>query len=121
MMKKVTSRKAGLKVSSKFKVLNDMVAIKEQPVDFEVDKPSGLTQDVVNMVRQGKLIIPDIAEFYAKKYPCTGHILALGAKCKNELKVGMRVLFARHGGLREKVDGNDYIFLREIDVHAILD
>lgn len=97
-----------------------MVVIEEEPVDFEVDKPSGLTKDVVEMVKSGGLVLPEVAEFYAKKYPCIGKVIALGDKIKY-LNVGNRVLFARHGGLREQVDGKDYVFIREPDVHAILD
>lgn len=102
------------------RALNNMVVIEEEPVDFEVDKPSGLTKDVVEMVKSGGLVLPEVAEFYAKKYPCIGKVIALGDKIKY-LNVGNRVLFARHGGLREQVDGKDYVFIREPDVHAILD
>lgn len=103
------------------KVLNDMVAIEEEPVDFEVDKPSGLTSDVVSMVKSGGLVLPEVAEFYAKKYPCIGKVVERGPKASHEIKIGNRVLFARHGGLREQVDGKDYVFIRSCDVHAILD
>lgn len=111
---KVKLRNHGLKV------LNDMYVIEEEPVDFEVDKPSGLTSEVVNMVKSGGLILPETAEFYAKKYPCIGKVIAHGDGTKYNLELGSRVLFARHGGLREQVDGHDYVFIRESDIHCVL-
>lgn len=114
MTKRVTSRRVGLKA------LNDIVIIEEDDIEYQVDNRSGLTTEVVQMVKDGKLVIPDIAEFYAKKYPCTGTVKAAGSKCKN-VAVGNKVLFARQGGLRETVDNTPLIFIREIDVHAILD
>lgn len=121
MTKKATSRSRGLMDSSKLKVLNDIVIVREDPIKNEIDNPSGLTADVVKMIDQGKLVIPDISEFALKKYPCTGEVINVGPKCKNGLKVGNRVLFARQGCLREKIDGKDYVIMREADIHAILD
>lgn len=114
MTKKATSRKVGLKV------LNDMVLIEEDKPQIEADKPSGLTKDVVSMINSGKLVIPDIAEFYVKKYPCTGIVRKVGPKVST-IKVDDKVLFARQGGLREKIDNKDYIFIRICDIHAVLD
>ena len=121
MTKKVTSQKVGLKASSNLKVLNDICLIEEDPIDYEVDKPSGLSKEVVDMIRQGILFIPQVAEFYAKKYPCTGKLIASGPKCKNAIPLGSRVLFARQGGVRDKINGKDYVIIRECDIHAILD
>ena len=115
MTKKAISPKAGLKV------LNDICIVEEDPIDYEVDKPSGLSQEVVNMVKSGKLVIPETAEFYAKKYPCTGKLLYQGPKCKNGIPIGSRVLFARDGAIRDKINGKDYAIMREIDIHAIID
>src|SRR3990167_2752077 len=91
------------------RALNDMVIIEEEPVDFEVDKPSGLTKDVVEAIKSSLLHIPETAEFYAKKYPCVGKILTIGDKTWYKLEVGTRVVFARQGGLREQIDGKDYV------------
>ena len=114
MTKKVISRKVGLKA------LNDIVIIVEDAIDYEVDKPSGLTSDVVKMIREGKLAIPETSEFYAKKYPCTGKVISVGSKCIG-VEVGNKVVFARQGGLREKIDGRDIVFIRQQDIHAIVD
>ena len=115
MTRKVTSRKVGLKV------LNDICIVEEDPIDYEVDKPSGLSKDVVDSIKSGKLFIPETAEFYAKKYPCTGKLLYQGPKCKNGIPIGSRVLFARGGAIRDKINGKEYAIMRECDIHAILD
>lgn len=103
------------------KALNDILILEEEPVDFEVDNPSGLTSDVVSAVKSGLIALPEQAEFYAKKYPCIGKVIASGSKCKYGISTGARVLFARLGVMREQVNGKNYVFVRESDIHAILD
>ena len=102
------------------RALNDIVIIKEESIDFEVDTPSGLSKEVVASVRSGKLVIPESAEYYAKKYPCVGEVIAVGEKVKISISIGDRVLFERHGGVREQVDGRDYVFIRGAGIHCVL-
>lgn len=102
------------------KALNDIYIIEEDPIDYERDKASGLTGEVVDSIKQGTLVIPETAEFYAKKYPCTGKVLAHGDKCKYNVEPGTRITFGRGGILREQIDGKDYVFMREADILAIL-
>ncbi len=113
--------KPGLKALSKPRAINDMYVLEEEPVDYEVDKPSGLTSEVVDSIKSGKLIIPEIAEFYVKKYPCIGKVISFGDKSRYKIPVGSRVLFARMGGMREQVDSNNYVFIRECDIHAVIE
>ena len=103
------------------RALNDIYILQEEPVDFEVDKASGLTKTVVDSIKSGLIVIPEVAEFYAKKYPCVGKVITHGDKTRYNIEPGTRVLFARLGGLREQIDGKDYVFIREIDLHAVLD
>ncbi len=103
------------------KALNDILVLEEEPVDFEVDNPSGLSKAVVEALKSSKLVIPEEAEFYAKKYPCIGKVLFSGSKCKYGIAIGARVLFARFGVMREQVDGKNLVFVREQDIHAVLD
>lgn len=103
------------------KALNDILILEEEPVDFEVDNPSGLTKEVVKAIKGSKLVLPEQAEFYAKKYPCIGKVVASGSKCKYGIAIGARVLFARMGVMREQVNGKNYVFVRECDIHAVLD
>ncbi len=97
-----------------------MYILEEDAVDFEVDRPSGLTTDVIDMVKSGKLVLPEQAEFYAKKYPCIGKVLAFGDKARYKIPVGSKVLFARHGVQRDQVDKKNYVFVRECDIHCVL-
>ena len=115
MIKKETSRKVGLWA------LNDMYVLEEEQPRPEVDKPSGFSKEVVDMIDRGTLVIPDTAEYYLNKYPCIGTVLAHGDKARYKIEVGTKVLFARYGILREQVNGKNYVFVRECDLHAILD
>ena len=117
-MKKASLKKPG---STALKALNDIYILEEEPLDYEVDTPSGLSKDVVDMVRKGLLAIPESAEFYAKKYPCIGKVISHGDGVRYAVEPGTRVLFARHGVQRDQIGGKDYVFVRECDIHAVLD
>ena len=102
-----------------FKAINDLVIVEEDPMEPEVDKASGLTNDVVESIKSGKLHIPDIAQYALEKFPCKGKIISAGSLCK-WVKVGQRVLFARLGGQRLLENDKSYVSIRESDIHAIL-
>lgn len=109
------------KLRSSLKAINDMYVLVEEAIDWEVDKASGVTKEVAQSLIEGKLVIPEMAEFYAKKYPCVGKVVAHGDRVKYIIPIGTRVVFARLGVQRDQIDGKDYVFVRECDLHAILD
>ncbi len=71
------------------------------------------------------IIIPDSA----KEKPQEGEVLAVGRGKRLEsgelaaldVKVGDRILFGKYSGSETKLDGVDYIIMREDDVLGILD
>ena len=73
---------------------------------------------------QGGLYIPDSA----KEKPQEGEVIAVGSgklldngdRVPMEIKVGDRVLYAKYGGTEFKLDGEDYLVMRESDVLAVL-
>ncbi len=73
----------------------------------------------------GGIIIPDTA----KEKPKEGKILAVGRgkisrdgkRIPMELKVGDRVLFERYAGTEIKIDGKEYLMMREDDVVCVLE
>ncbi|HPC02903.1 MAG TPA: co-chaperone GroES [Syntrophales bacterium] len=73
----------------------------------------------------GGIIIPDTA----KEKPKEGKILAVGKGKINrdgkripmELKTGDRVLFERYAGTEIKIDGKEYLMMREDDVVCVLE
>lgn len=74
-------------------------------------------------VTKGGIVLPDTA----KEKPQKGEVIAVGPGkvldngkvVPMEVKVGDKVLFARYGGTEVKVDGEEYIILRQDDVLAI--
>lgn len=72
---------------------------------------------------KGGIIIPDTA----KEKPSKGKVVAVGAGALNNegkvipmnLKVGDIVLFAKWGGTEVKIEGKDYIIMKESDVLAV--
>lgn len=73
----------------------------------------------------GGLIIPDSAQ----EKPQQGKVLAVGKGKKTEdgkvipldVKVGDRVLFGKYAGNEIKVDGKEYMMMREDDVMGIVE
>jgi len=72
----------------------------------------------------GGIIIPDSA----KEKPAEGEIMAVGNGKLNEkgervaleVKVGDRVLFSKYGGTDVKLDGEEYLIMREDDVLGVV-
>ena len=106
---------------STLRAINDFYIIEEDPIELTVDKSSGLNKDVVEALRSKKLVLPEIAEHYADKYPFTGRVVSKGDQTKYaEIKVGTHVMFARLGGMRWEENGKQMMNLREKDIHAII-
>ena len=71
------------------------------------------------------IVIPDSAQ----EKPQEGEVLAVGRGKRLEngtlvpldVKVGDRVLFGKYSGSENKLDGTEYIIMREDDVLGILD
>lgn len=101
------------------KPLGDVVLVQEDPIGIEQDKGSGLTSEVVDALKTGKLYAPETAEFYINKFPFKGTVIAIGSKVK-DIKNGDKVVFARLGGMRVQEGDIQYIYLRESEVLGVL-
>jgi chaperonin GroES len=74
---------------------------------------------------KGGIIIPDTA----KEKPIEGKVIAVGAgrikkdgtKIPLEVKKGNRVLYAKYGGTEVKIDGEEYLIMKEDDILAIIE
>ncbi len=74
---------------------------------------------------QGGIIIPDSA----KEKPQEGEVVAVGKGKRLEdgkvipldVKAGDRILFGKYSGSDIKLDGNEYLIMREDEVLGILD
>ena len=74
---------------------------------------------------KGGIIIPDTA----KEKPVEGKVIAVGAgrinkdgkKMPLEIKKGDRVLYAKYGGTEIKMDGEEYLMMKEDDILAIIE
>jgi chaperonin GroES len=94
----------------KFRPLHDRVVVKR--IDAEEKSAGGI-------------IIPDTA----KEKPSQGEIIAVGPGGRDEngklvpidLKVGEVVLFGKWSGTEVKIDGVDYLIMKESDIMGVLD
>jgi chaperonin GroES len=74
---------------------------------------------------KGGIIIPDTA----KEKPIEGKVIAVGGgrikkdgtKMPLEVKKGDRVLYAKYGGTEVKIDGEEYLMMKEDDILAIIE
>lgn len=86
------------------KPLADRVVIKPSPA--ETKTASGI-------------IIPDSA----KEKPQEGEVVAVGTGKKDEpmtVKIGDKVLYGKYAGTELKLNGEDYLIMREADILAIV-
>jgi chaperonin GroES len=73
----------------------------------------------------GGIIIPDSA----KEKPAEGKVISVGPGKTNDkgervalqVVAGDRVLFSKYGGTDVKLDGEDYLIMREDDILGILE
>lgn len=76
-----------------------------------------------NKTKSG-IIIPDTA----KEKPMEGKVIAVGAGAKDDkgnispldVKVGNKILFAKWGGTEVKLDGKEYLIMKESDILGIV-
>ncbi len=101
------------------KALNDIYIIEEEPVETSYE--TGTTTEVTDALKEGKLFIPDAYKDFAEKFPCRGKVIAKGSKCKADINLGDRVLYARLGVQRLIHKGQNICVVRECDIHAILE
>ncbi len=74
---------------------------------------------------KGGIIIPDTA----KEKPAEGKVVAAGngkvgddgKRVPLELKTGDRILFGKYSGTDVKVDGEEYLIMREDDVLGVIE
>lgn len=76
-------------------------------------------------VSKGGIIIPDSA----KEKPAEGKIVSVGKGKKTEdgkiipldVKVGDKVLFSKYSGSDIKIDGEEFLIMREDDILAVVE
>jgi len=74
---------------------------------------------------KGGIIIPDTA----KEKPAEGKVVAVGngkvgddgKRVALEIKVGDRILFGKYSGTEVKIEGEEYLIMREDDVLGVIE
>jgi chaperonin GroES len=74
---------------------------------------------------KGGIIIPDTA----KEKPAQGEVMAVGdgkvldngTKLGMNVKVGDKVLFSKYGGTEVKIEGDEYLIMREEDILGVIE
>jgi chaperonin GroES len=74
---------------------------------------------------KGGIIIPDTA----KEKPAEGRVIAVGPGKRNEkgeilalqVKAGDRVLFSKYGGTDIRLEGEDFLIMREDDILGVVE
>jgi chaperonin GroES len=83
-----------------------------------------VTKSDAEETTKGGIVLPDSA----KEKPTQGTVISVGPGkvlengqlAAMEIKAGDKVLYGKYGGTEVKVDGEEYVILRQDDVLAIL-
>ena len=75
--------------------------------------------------KQGKIIIPDTA----KEKPQQGKVISVGPgklgddnkRVAPNVKKGDKILFGKYSGTDVKIDGTEYIIMREDDIFGVIE
>jgi chaperonin GroES len=94
----------------KFRPLHDRVVVKRLESDTKT---------------KGGIIIPDSA----KEKPQEGQVIAVGPGARDEggkvvaldVKAGDRILFGKWSGTEVKIDGEDFLIMKESDIMGIIE
>jgi chaperonin GroES len=74
---------------------------------------------------RGGIIIPDTAKEKPQQATVeavgNGKLLENGERVALDVKAGDRILFGKYSGSEIKIDGNEYLILREDEILAILE
>ena len=75
--------------------------------------------------RQGGIIIPDTAKEKPQqavvKAVGSGKLLESGERVPLDVKAGDRILFGKYSGSEIKIDGEEYLILREDEILGVLE
>ena len=75
--------------------------------------------------KRGGIIIPDTAKEKPQqaevKAVGSGKLLENGERVKLDVKPGDRILFGKYGGSEIKIDGEEYLILREDEILGVLE
>lgn len=74
---------------------------------------------------KGGIIIPDTA----KEKPMEGEVIAVGTGLRNDdgkiipldVKAGDRILFGKWAGTEVKIDGNEFLIMKESDIMGVIE
>lgn len=74
---------------------------------------------------KGGIIIPDTA----KEKPMEGEVIAVGTGIRNDdgkiipldVKAGDRILFGKWAGTEVKIDGNEFLIMKESDIMGVIE
>lgn len=94
----------------KFRPLHDRVVVKRLESDTKT---------------KGGIIIPDSA----KEKPQEGQVVAVGPGARDEsgkivaldVKAGDRILFGKWSGTEVKIDGEDFLIMKESDIMGVIE
>ena len=92
-----------------FKPLGDRVVVKPKPKDEMTSSGIVLPDTASDKPQEGSILSVG-----------PGRVLDNGKRVEMEVKVGDTVLFAKYGGTEVKLEGEDYLVIRESDLLAIV-
>ena len=96
--------------------LNNRIIIDPDPFEYRDTNP-----DIVRILKEKIVELPDGYEFSFKKSAPTGKLVSWGNQCKYKdcYKVGMKVWYAQFAANSLTIEDNEYKIINEWDLHML--
>ena len=96
--------------------MNDYLLIKPDENEYVDENPN-----VVRILKEGTIILPEAYEGALKKSPMTGKVVTWGDKCRYSFLAGDHVIFSRFSGAPFYMGDVKYLLIVERDLLAKLE
>lgn len=93
------------------KVLNNNILIRQDEDEFRGENP-----EIVRILKEGRIVLPEKYETAFKKVASTGTIVSWGSRCEYEYKKGDRVYFKPFAGINLETDEEKLRVVSEWDL-----
>lgn len=97
----------------KLRPLNETLIVEPGEREYTDSNP-----EIVRILNEGKIQIPEAYEGWFKKSPMNGTVISWGDNCRYSYKTGEKVIYGRFSGAPFNCEGKKYLIIKEHELLA---